>query len=115
MTLGERIKNARQKKGLTQKELAIELTKLKNEVAHNTVSNWEKGISIPSADTLINLCEILDIEPNYLLGWGKAKEKYDEIVNINRAKEVDTLTKEQWEEIKRYAGYIKSKDTNNKQ
>ncbi|MDY4574045.1 MAG: helix-turn-helix transcriptional regulator [Intestinibacter sp.] len=45
--LGENIKTLRKNKGLTQEELAIRL-----KVVRQTVSKWEKGYSVPDAETL---------------------------------------------------------------
>ncbi len=34
-----------------------------------TVSNWANGIYEPSLEQLILLCEVLDVTPNFLLGY----------------------------------------------
>lgn len=64
MSLAINLKEARTKKGLTQGELANLLGKTKN-----VISNWERGDNKPDADTLFELCDILDVDANYLLGW----------------------------------------------
>lgn len=61
--IGKRIKAAREKCGLSQRGLAEQL-KLKN----STVSNWEQGISRPDADTIAQICSILDVSADELLG-----------------------------------------------
>lgn len=61
-TFGEKIKEARKAKKMTQKELAKKI-----DVAHNSVSDWENDKSKPDADTIELLCGILEIAPNYLL------------------------------------------------
>ena len=43
----ENLKAARKAKGYTQEELAIKLN-----VVRQTVSKWEKGLSVPDADVL---------------------------------------------------------------
>lgn len=60
MTFGNRLRNARKAKKLTQKELA---TKIK--AAHNSISNWENDQNMPDPDTIQNLCWALEVEPNY--------------------------------------------------
>jgi len=60
VTLGEKIRIARIKKGLTQKELAALI-----DAKHTAVSNWENNINKPDADTIELLCTTLDVEPNY--------------------------------------------------
>lgn len=61
--LSENIKVLRAKKGFSQEELAVRL-----HVVRQTVSKWEKGLSVPDADTLIRLAEILDVSVSELLG-----------------------------------------------
>lgn len=54
---------------ITQEELANVLGKSKN-----VVSNWERGDNKPDVETLYALCQILDVDANYLLGWNKSDE-----------------------------------------
>lgn len=60
--IGIRIKSARESKKLTQEELA-ELTGLTN----NYISNIERTRSKPSIETLIKICNALEVTPDYLL------------------------------------------------
>lgn len=62
MTFGERLRNARKAKKLTQKELASLI-----HAAHNSISNWENDQNKPDPDTIQSLCWALDVTPNYLL------------------------------------------------
>ena len=61
--LSENIKNLRKAKGLSQEELAIKLN-----VVRQTISKWEKGLSVPDASMLISLAEELDTSVSILLG-----------------------------------------------
>ena len=61
--LSENIKAIRISKGLSQEELAITLN-----VVRQTVSKWEKGLSVPDSEMLIKLAENLDTTVNVLLG-----------------------------------------------
>ena len=61
--LSENIKTIRKQKGLSQEELAIRLN-----VVRQTISKWEKGISVPDSDMLIRLAEILEVNVGDLLG-----------------------------------------------
>ncbi|MFZ5688625.1 MAG: helix-turn-helix domain-containing protein [Bacillota bacterium] len=63
MTLGERIKKARQDKGLTQAELGKLLGS-----TDATVNRYEKDIRKPDPDTLVNISKILNVSVNWLLG-----------------------------------------------
>lgn len=64
MSLAQNLKLARIKKGYKQEELAKLVGKSKN-----VISNWERGDNKPDADTLFDLCDILGVDANYLLGW----------------------------------------------
>ena len=48
--LNENIRLIRKAKGLSQEELAIKLN-----VVRQTISKWEKGLSVPDSDLLISL------------------------------------------------------------
>lgn len=61
--ISERIKNARKAKGISQEELAVKLN-----VVRQTVSKWENGLSVPDADVLIHMAELLDVPVSGLLG-----------------------------------------------
>ena len=62
LTFGEKIKNARKAKKLTQKQLAEKIG-----AAHNSISDWENDKNKPDPDTIESLCWVLEITPNYLL------------------------------------------------
>ncbi|CVI66982.1 HTH-type transcriptional regulator ImmR [Clostridiales bacterium CHKCI001] len=59
----ENLKTMRKAKGYTQEELAIKLN-----VVRQTVSKWEKGLSVPDADVLSKIAEVLDTKVSVLLG-----------------------------------------------
>lgn len=60
--IGNRIKEVREKNGLTQSELAKKLG-----LTRSGVNAWEMGISIPSAQYLIGLSKLFKIPVDYLL------------------------------------------------
>ncbi|WP_331487377.1 helix-turn-helix transcriptional regulator [Mediterraneibacter massiliensis] len=57
------MRNLRKAKGLSQEELAIKLN-----VVRQTVSKWEKGLSVPDSSMLVLLAEELDTSVSVLLG-----------------------------------------------
>lgn len=59
----ENLKLYRKEKGLSQEQLALKLN-----VVRQTISKWEKGLSIPDAELLTKLAEILDVSVSDLLG-----------------------------------------------
>ena len=61
--LSENIKTVRKSRGLSQEELAIKLN-----VVRQTISKWEKGLSVPDSSMLIALAEELDTTVSALLG-----------------------------------------------
>ena len=59
----DNLKAIRKEKGFTQESLAIEL-----HVVRQTVSKWEKGLSVPDAEMLQKLSEVLETPVARLLG-----------------------------------------------
>lgn len=79
----EQLKMLRKEKGLSQQELADMLC-----VVRQTVSKWEKGLSLPDADMLIKLANALGISVNELLGIqmensGAQQEIIEQLMKIN--------------------------------
>ena len=61
---GIRIKELRERKGMSQGKLAQRL-----DIEPSTVSAYERNIRTPSLEVFINLVIILDTTANYLLGF----------------------------------------------
>ena len=73
----ENLKTLRKTKGLSQEELAIRMN-----IVRQTVSKWEKGLSVPDADFLIRLAEIFEVSVSELLGASIGDEvKIDRIAD----------------------------------
>ena len=71
--IGKFIAEKRKNIKLTQQELADKLY-----VTDRAVSKWERGLSLPDADKMLDLCSILDISVNELLsGEMIDKENYE--------------------------------------
>jgi putative transcriptional regulator len=60
---GENLKTLRKEKGFSQEQLATRLN-----VVRQTISKWEKSVSVPDAETLIQLADVLEVEVSDLLG-----------------------------------------------
>ena len=84
--LSKNLKIFRKRKGLTQENVAEALN-----IVRQTVSKWEKGISVPDADMLIRLAEILDVSVNKLIGSDIADEKNEDMIAVELARVVDQL------------------------
>ena len=61
--LHETLKSLRKKKGYSQEEAASRLN-----VVRQTISKWEKGLSVPDADMLMKLAEFYEVTVGELLG-----------------------------------------------
>ena len=72
--LQENIKTFRKERGLTQEELAIRVN-----VVRQTVSKWEKGQSVPDADLLQKIAEVLEVSVSQLLGQEREMEHRNEV------------------------------------
>ena len=95
--LSENIKSYRKSKGLSQEELAIKLN-----VVRQTISKWETGLSVPDADMLISLSEVLETPVSALLGETMDEPKPKdlkviceklEVINLQLAKRKTTRRK----------------------
>lgn len=84
--LQENIKIIRKSKGLSQEELAIKLN-----VVRQTISKWEKGLSVPDSDMLISLSEALETPISTLLGETVVESKVDDLKAISEKLEIINL------------------------
>ncbi len=84
--LKDNIKAVRQSKGLSQEELAIKL-----HAVRQTVSKWERGLSVPDADMLVAMSEIFEIPVSTLLGENVPEAKVDDLKTIAEKLEVINL------------------------
>lgn len=70
--IGKFISICQKNKNLTQEQLAETLN-----ISDRAVSKWERGLNLPDASLMLELCNILDITVNELLtGEIIKKEKY---------------------------------------
>lgn len=60
--LHEQIKALRKAKGMSQEDLAVQL-----HVVRQTVSKWENGLSVPDADVVLRIAEVLGVSVSQLL------------------------------------------------
>lgn len=94
--LNENIKAIRTSKGLSQEELAVKLN-----IVRQTVSKWEKGLSVPDSDMLISLSEALETPVSTLLGENVAESKADDLKAICEKLEIINLQLAQRKTAKR--------------
>lgn len=94
--LSENIRAIRKSRGLSQEELAIKLN-----VVRQTISKWERGLSVPDADMLISISEALDTSVGTLLGEGVSEPEADGLGAIAEKLEVVNLQLARWRESRR--------------
>lgn len=106
-----RLREARLRKGISQKELSKEI-----QVAQNTISNWETGVREPSLDMLIRMADYLDCSVDYLLGrtdcpQGYVKKAPPDLESAGLEQVVKTkdepLTPEEIAELRRFLEQVK--------
>ena len=73
--LAENLKKIRKDKGYTQEILAEKLN-----VVRQTVSKWEKGLSLPDVDMLSKIANVLETDVNILLDGQITTTDQSEIV-----------------------------------
>lgn len=89
MTVGERIKAARKKRGMSQKELADKLG-----IPYQGISQYERGVRNPKAATLFRIAEILEVPYiDLILGdvaeyqkntyWGRITSIYYHLIGLS--------------------------------
>lgn len=82
MTTGERIAQKRHEKGWTQHDLAKKLG-----LNSKSVKDWESGVSLPSAKTIVKLCHLLNVSSDYLLCLDSRETLYlDDLSSGDRAR-----------------------------
>ena len=70
--LQEKLKRFRKEKGFSQEQLAVRL-----HIVRQTVSKWEQGLSVPDAEMLVRVSEVLEVPVADLLGKTAGEEPPD--------------------------------------
>ncbi len=85
-SIGQRLKELRQSRDMTQNELAEKLF-----VSSKTISKWEKDGSVPETDTLIQIGELFNVTLDYLLTGKSNIKSIDAISKIELACREDNI------------------------
>ncbi len=99
--LNENIRKLRTSRGLSQEELALKLN-----VVRQTVSKWERGLSVPDAEMLIALAEVLDEPVGTLLGETVSEREPDSLQTLSGKLEVLNAQFARAQESKRRAIHL---------
>lgn len=66
MELGEKIRAAREDRDISQSKMAVLIP-----MNQSNYSKIERGLQEPSIEQLKRICQILDLDPRFLLGLGE--------------------------------------------
>ena len=95
LKIGKFIADCRKRKNLTQMQLAEKLG-----ITDKAVSKWERGVAMPDASIMLELCDILGISVNELLSGERINMENDnqktEQLLLDMAKELEKKNKAVW-------------------
>ena len=95
LKIGKFIAECRKQKGLTQMQLSEKLG-----ITDKAISKWERGISMPDASIMLEVCDILGISVNELLSGEKINmennDQKNEQLLLDMAKELERKNKTIW-------------------
>lgn len=90
MIIGERVKEARKNKNLSQQQLGDMLG-----VSKVSICGYENGVRIPTMENFVQLLDILDLSADYLLGRDiNVVSEEDEEYKVKLSKEDINIIKE---------------------
>ena len=69
--LGDNIQKYRKARGLTQEQLSAQIP-----VVRQTLSKWEKNLSVPDAQALVRLSQVLEVSVEVLLDTPRQGETW---------------------------------------
>lgn len=91
MSFGERMKQIRQNKGMTQNQLAV-----KANISRVAIGNYERGDRQPNIDITKKIADALGVPVADLAGWSAFDDQYphlaDEVKLLDLAKKIDENT-----------------------
>lgn len=79
ITIGERIKELRQKKKISQAALAKNIN-----VSAGNVGDWERGKAKPGADALVSLMNYFSVSADWLLTGNVSKDEINNVMPDNK-------------------------------
>jgi len=90
MTLSDRLRDERTKAGYKQNELAQKLG-----ITKSTYNGYETGRRKPDTDMINNICSILGIDPNTLMGYESTPKdivvEYMRLIRLLDIKEIEII------------------------
>ena len=105
------LKKARKNKGLTQEQLARLIS-----VERSSVGKYESANVIPSPEVLKRIAEYLGVSEAWLMGYdvpmdpeSKADPLTEQALQVALFGGEEEVTPEMWDEVKRFAEFVKTK------
>lgn len=104
--VGERIRELRKSKGLTQAEFAE-----KCDISRSSLARYETGVNIPDPEILRKIAQSCGVSYDYLLGNETAElpKISDDDIKFALFGDVSNITDAQFEEVKQFARFIKER------
>ena len=102
--IGERIKEARNRVGLTQKQVAGIVG-----VSEQTVRYWEMGRSKPSPEYLVELADYCDVTTDWLLGRDIVEAEVLKEANISFSADIKGLPLEDLDAVRDFIDYLRQR------
>lgn len=99
---GEKIRSARLSKGINQEKLA-ELT----ELSQSAISQFEKGIRIPTPSNISKIAQVLEISEDALLGG--VEGKFERTIYLRN---IDGLSESSIKKINEFTELVKAAEKN---
>ena len=94
MTIGEKIKNKRIEKCLTQDDLAFAC-----DVSRQTIYKWENNLSLPDTNSLPRLSKVLDMTYEELLGDSSTYDFDKKEYTNGGLEDIEKGAKKHWQKI----------------
>jgi len=112
----QRIQELRQARGLSLRQMAVELEKYGVKVSHNAIAKWEQekilgSTRLPSKEVISALCKLFNVKPSFLIEemFGKVTSKDSE--RLQKLTDVELLTDEEFDALLRVKDlFLKRKD-----
>ena len=102
---GERMKEQRNRSGLTQNDLAVKIGG-----SQNQIKNYERGARVPNSDTLARIAKALGCSADYLLTLSDKPTQQIPSLGSKLALLLDTLPKSEQDKIERVINAMLSSD-----
>ncbi len=87
--LGSRLKEARNKRGITQRDLAAKINK-----SVSAISGYESNVQTPPTDVLISIAHALNVSITYLVDWESEESFCAANLSENQKEFLELLYKE---------------------